>query len=276
MESSALQDSVVALTDLFGFERVAQGEGSVTLKHPNTAWLLVVNDGGPDAPPKQFHHHWGMRVLTNAEVQNSYQYLLDHSNEYGLGEVTDPEHSHGSMSVYLQEPGGNFWEVECFEDLLRNPKAGGGERLSGVRAPHWTSPLTDDDFPGHGYVPQGFTHGTLASGSIETAERFYGEVLGLEVVRAYKNVRYVKHPAEKHYVVCLERPSEQDYSPRFRNTLAVASPQDVEESHAWLRANQSEFGIRDLRAIEQQGDIVSFLLLDPDRNWWEIAAPVSQ
>jgi len=276
MESSALEESVVTLTDLFGFQRIASSDGSVTLKHPNTQWLLVVHDGGPDAPPKEFQHHWGVRGLRNDEVKASYQYLLDYKDEYGLRQVTEPEYSHGSMSVYLQEPGGNYWEVECFEDFLRNPQGGGGERLSGVRAPHWTQPLAEEDFPSHGYVPQGFTHGTLASGSIETADRFYGEVLGLEVIRAYKNVRYVKHPSEKHYVVCLERLSEQDYSPRFRNTLSLASAQAVEESHDWLAANQHDFGIRELRPLEQSGDTMSFLLLDPDRNWWEMTTPVNR
>src|SRR5712692_7149509 len=144
------------------FERVAEGPGSVTLSHPASGWLLVINDGGADAPRKPRHHHYGVRVINNVEVQAAYGHLRAHEQEYRLTGFQEPEYSHGSMSVYFDEPGGNTWEIECFEDVLRKESAGGGTRLGGVRAPHWESPLPPQRFPGRGYVPQGFTHGTLA------------------------------------------------------------------------------------------------------------------
>jgi hypothetical protein len=45
----------------------------------------------------------------------------------------------------------------------------------------------------------------------------------------------------------------------------------VDEAYRSLAASAKELGIAELR--EPAGDGGSFLLADPDRNWWEIASP---
>jgi hypothetical protein len=35
----------------------------------------VLHDGGPDAPAKQMHNHWGVRVRSSEEVDRAYEYL---------------------------------------------------------------------------------------------------------------------------------------------------------------------------------------------------------
>jgi hypothetical protein len=274
VETSSIADSAAVMTDLLLLERVGGDGESATFRHPAGGWDLVLHDGGADAPKKERHHHYGVRVIQNDEVKAAYQYLKAHEGEYGLSDFEPPEYSHGSMSVYFYEPGGNAWEIECFEDVLRNPEKHGGERLGGVRAPHWQTPLGGERFPGRGYVPQAFTHGTLACGDDKVSGQFY-EVLGLQVEQAYKNVIYVKHPAAPHYIVSLGRPAAglNPFSPNFRYTLTMESAEAVEAAHAELTRSKSELGILEIRPVEAtQAGGASFLLRDLDGNWWELAS----
>jgi catechol 2,3-dioxygenase-like lactoylglutathione lyase family enzyme len=268
MECRSLDETIPVLEDFLALERVDESQGTVVMRHPNSAWPLSVHEAGPDAPPKQMHNHYGVRVQTKQEVDAAYAYLVAHKDEYGISEVTEPEFSHGSYSVYLLEPGTNGLEIECYEDVLR--KESGGQRLGGVRSPHWDTPLDPSRFPGTGYVPQGLTHGTLACRDVAISSRFYSDVLGLDVHQAYGDrVVYVKHPDRKHYIVCARRPDFRSYSPNFRFTLALSSGEDVLRAHDALEAAPS--GATELRDIETDGRRTSFLVADPDGNWWEVA-----
>ena len=63
-------------------------------------------------------------------------------------------------SIYFREPGGNHLEIEYY-----NP--GGALHGRSHTAGHWENPLTVDRFPGRGYLPQAFTHGTLQCDNVE-------------------------------------------------------------------------------------------------------------
>jgi hypothetical protein len=165
MECRYLKETIPVMTDLLAFEKIAEQPGEVTLKHSNTDWTLIVHEAGPDAPTKQMHNHWGVRVMKTEEVDAAYEYLTAHKEEYHLGQIGKPTYNHGSYSVYFLEPGTNGWEIECYEGALR--KDVWLTRVGGVRAPHWEKPMSSDRFPGKGYVPQGFTHGTLASSDLK-------------------------------------------------------------------------------------------------------------
>ena len=270
MECRSLAETLPVLEDFLALERVGESPGTVVMKHPNSAWTLAVHEGGPQAPSKEMHNHYGVRVQTKGEVEAAHAYLLAHGDEYGISEVSDAEFSHGSYSVYFREPGTNGLEIECYEAVLR--KESGGGRLGGVRSNHWDEPLETARFPGRGFVPQALTHGTLACLDVGVSGKFYNEVLGLDVHQAYADrVVYIKHPDKKHYIVCARRPQFDTYSPNFRFTLTVASPDAVVEGHRRL-AESPRLGIRDLGEIETESGRTSFLLADPDGNWWEVAA----
>jgi catechol-2,3-dioxygenase len=271
MECRFLQETIPVLTDLLAFEKVAERPGETTLKHPNSDWLLIVHEGGIDAPEKQMHNHFGVRVATLKEVDAAHEYLTTHKEKYGIKQIGEPYHSHGSYSLYFLEPGTNGWEIECYESVLR--KESGWKSFGGVRAPHWDTPLAPERFPGRGYVPQAFTHGTLASRDIKVSREFYSKVLGMENYRASKNVVYVKHPKDKWYVVCAVRKGHKKYSPDFRFTIAVESKEAVARAHAWLAESGKTQGVTELREIRSHRTPSSFLLKDPDGNWWEIASP---
>ena len=271
MECQSLKQTVPVLTDLLAFEKLAEGPGEVKLKHPNTPWLLYVHETGGEAATKQMHNHWGVRVATTGEVDTAYEYLKANKEKYGIKQIAQPLFNHGSYSLYFLEPGTNGWEIECYEPALR--KQSMAQRAGGVYAPHWTTPYPAERFPGRGYVPQGFTHGTLACEDMEASRKFYTNALGLETHQANPNVFYIKHPGTKCYVVCAQRKDFKRFSPNFRFTITVSSQNDVATAHDWLEASAKERGIGELAAVQTGGSVSSFLVGDPDNNWWEVTSP---
>ena len=133
--------------------------------------------------------------------------------------------------------------------------------------------LPPERFPGRGYVPQAFTHGTLATSDLKASWDFYSKVLGLEVHQANDHVVYVKHPKTKCYVVCAVRNEFKSFSPNFRFTITLESMQAVDEGYRWLAKAGKELGMTELRELQSDGPAASFLLSDPYRNWWEITSP---
>lgn len=271
MECRYLKESLPVLTDLLAFEKVSERPGEVTLKHPNTGWLLTVHETGLDAPAKQMHNHWGVRVATKGEVDAAFEYLTAHKEQYGLVQIGRPAFAHGSYSLYFLEPGTNGWEIESYEDIQHREKV--KSRFGGVWAPHWNSPIPPERFPGRGYVPQGFTHGTLAVRDLKTSWNFYANVLGLTVHQANDHVVYIKHPENRCYVVCAVRGEYKNFSPNFRFTLALESKEAVAEGYRWLAKSGKEAGVTELCELQSDGVGCSFLIRDPDRNWWEISSP---
>ena len=172
-ECRSFRDTLPILKNLLAFEVVTETNGNVIMKHPNTDWLLVVHEGGPDAPDKPRLNHYGVRVATNQEVDNAREFLLDKKNEFGLVEVDKLQNRHLAHSVHFVEPGGNTWEIESYELAV---KVGLGANVS---VP-WKTPLEPERFPGRGYIPQALTHGTITCINLEESRRFYKEVLGLE------------------------------------------------------------------------------------------------
>ena len=76
-ECRSFRDTLPILKNFLAFEVVTETNGNVIMKHPNTDWLLVVHEGGPDAPDKPRLNHYGVRVATNQEVDNAREFLLD-------------------------------------------------------------------------------------------------------------------------------------------------------------------------------------------------------
>jgi len=270
MECRNLRESMAVMTDLLAFEKISERPGEATLKHPNTHWLLVLHDGGPDAPAKPMHNHWGVRVRTSGEVDRAYEYLSAHKARYKLGAIGKPTWSHGSYSCYFVEPGTNGWEIECYEAF--NRKETTAQQFGAVKMAHWSDVYPEERFPGRGYVPQGFTHGTLVATDIKSTREFYTGVLGLEVHRFSDHVIYVKHPNTKTYVVCALRKDFKVFSPSFRNTLIVASKEAVKDAYQRFSENGKELGVSELFPLEENGAGASFCFRDPGTNCWEIAA----
>ncbi len=263
MDCRELSQTLPVLTDILAFEVVSESGGIAKLKHPNTPWLLVLHEVGKDAADKPAAHHMGVRVEHTTEVDAAWEYINANKDKYGLYGMREPVYGHGSYSIHFVEPGGNDWEIECYEKVLQ--KEQGAQRLGGVRSRHWDTPFESKRFASHGFVPQAFTHGTLHTDSAPDCQKFVQEVLGLDAHQAYTKVIYTKHPETKHFVVCLEGGSRNEENDNFRFTLTMDTPEAVAEAHESLSHEARVTALSEVRDD-------SFLLRDPDNNCWEIAA----
>ena len=269
MECRDLKESLSVMTDLLAFEKIAERSGEATLKHPNTPWLLVLHEV-PDAPVKQMHNHWGVRVVNPEEVDRAYEYLVAHKEQYKLGSIGKPTWSHGSYSCYFVEPGTNGWEIECYEAF--NRKQATAEKFGAVKMAHWDQLMSEERFPGRGYVPQGFTHGTLVAIDLEANWKFYEQVLSLDVHRFNDHVIYVKHPDTKTFVVCAQRKDFKVYSKNFRNTLTAESPDAVKAAYREFAEKGKELGVSELFPLDETAAGASFCFRDPGTNCWEFTS----
>ena len=269
-ECKFLEKTVPVLSELLALEVVARRETEVTMKHPNTDWLLVIHESGPGAPDKPFRNHYGVRVTDNAEVDRAYDYLMRKKEQLGLKKVVMRNERSGSYSVFFVEPGGNYWEIESYQ---HRHEAGLPYDVSYP----WATPLAREKFPGRGYIPQAFTHGTIECNNWEASVKFYTEGLGMEITShiATPKPHNIKHPSKPWYVVSLEVPerSRKYLGLLQRFTIAIESAAKLSQARAALEKRCSEFGIHKLTAIENNPDGESFLICDLNRNWWEIEWP---
>ena len=264
-ECRALAETLPVFTDLLAMEVVDQKPGEATLKHPNTEWRLIVHEGGPGAPEKGFDNHYGFRVGSHEEVEAAWKYVEAHKQKYRLSKITKPQSAHFAYSIYFREPGGNHLEIEYY-----NP--GGVLHGRSHTAGHWDKPLSNERFPGRGYLPQAFTHGTLQCDDIERSRRFYVDVLGLEIAAGFNNAQYIKHASAPWYIVVLKRSPRQYLAPVNRFTLELGSQTEVEQAHRDFAASRETIGITELGDLDQTNGNVNFIFSDVDKNWWELTA----
>lgn len=264
-ECRSLDETLPVFTDLLAMDIVERKASQATIKHPNTDWRLIVHEGGPGAPEKTFDNHYGFRVATHTEVEAAWEYVEAHKDKYRISKITKPQSAHFAYSIYFHEPGGNHLEIEYY-----NP--GGALHGRSHTAGHWENTLNSERFPGRGYVPQAFTHGTLQCDDIERSRRFYVEVLGLEIAAGFNTAQYIKHPATPWYLVVLQRSPRQYLAPVNRFTLQLASAAEVEQAHREFVSNKKSLGINDIADIDRADGKVNFIFSDPDKNWWEITA----
>jgi catechol 2,3-dioxygenase-like lactoylglutathione lyase family enzyme len=271
-ECRYLDETIPVLSHALALELIDRRNGQATMQHPNTGWKLVLHEGGPDVKDKPERNHYGVRVSNNLEVDNAYQYLLANKERLKLKKVVKRRERDGSYSMFFVEPGGNYWEIESYEN---RHKAGLPEHI----AYPWKRKLTEKEFPDRGYIPQAMTHGTIECVDLNTSVKFYREALGLDVITHVPTVRPhdIKHSSTPWYVVSLEIPEKNRkyLTPLQRYTVTVESAATLVKAHQELQARQAEFGITAIEAIQEITDGQSFLVSDRDRNWWEIACLTS-
>jgi catechol-2,3-dioxygenase len=264
-ECRSLDATLPIFTDLLALEIVERQSHVAVVKHPNTDWLLVVHEGGPDAPPKPHNNHYGFRVAHHTEVEAAFQHISANKEKYGIKSVTKPHEAHYAYSIYLKEPGGNDLEIEYY-----NPRAAGHGRH--IAATPWRELLTEDRFPGRGYIPQAMSHGTLQCDDKEASRRFYEEVLGLQIAGGGHRSVYIKHPSTPWYIVVLPDGHRQYLSPVNRFTLKLASAEEVIQKYDEFKTSGKGFGVTHVEDLKEQNGGASFIFSDLDRNWWEFTS----
>jgi len=114
------------------------------------------------------------------------------------------------------------------------------------------------------------SHGTIECDDCLTSRRFYQEFLGLGSVRPLPEAQYL-WSGGAWSLVCVaigETPKPQGRENRF--SLRVATAAEVDAAREAAFASQAAYGIREIGALEQRGEVRSFCLWDLDGNWWEI------
>ncbi len=263
-ECRSLDETLPIFTDLLALEVVERKEKEAVVKHPNTDWRLVVHEGGPDAPNKPHTNHYGFRVGTSKEIPKAYEYISDHKAQYKIKSVTKPHEAHYAYSIYFKEPGGNDLEIEYY-----NPAAIKQGRQ--IAAPHWTTPLPEEKFPGRGYVPQAMTHGTLNCDDKETSDKFLEHVLGLSIIGGGRTSTYINVPSDPWYVVVLPTTHRDYLSAANRFTLKLASAEEVADAHKEFSVSGKQNGVTELWDLQENGR-VSFIFADLNKNWWEVTS----
>lgn len=267
-ECRYLDETIPVLTQVLALDLIERKDGQAILKHPNTGWKLILHEGGPEVKDKPERNHYGVRVSNNQEVDNAYRYLLANKEKLGLKKVVKRKERDGSYSMFFVEPGGNYWEIESYEN---RHKAGLPEHI----AYPWKTKLTEERLPGCGYIPQAMTHGTMECTDLAASVKFYKEGLGLDVITHVPTVRPhdIKHPSTPWYVVSLEVPPKNKHylTPLQRYTVAVESAAALAEAHRELDARCEEFNLTAVEAIRESDGGQSFQVCDLDRNWWEVA-----
>jgi catechol-2,3-dioxygenase len=268
-ECRSFDRTIPILTGVLAMKILSTEQGRITLRHPNTNWLLIAHEGGADAPDKPLRNHYGVRVAANTEVDRAYEYLEANKKELGI-KIIKPKEYHNAYSVHFVEPGGNFWEIESYENAV---KAGMGKTTD----PHWKELLPEDEFPGKGYIPQALSHGTVEMDDLEATKQFYESVLGLEVVHLWPTSIYLKHRDTPWYIVNLQVPLEnRKYIGRNqRFTLAVETSDALGRAHRELTEGAAQWGIKKVDEIEKNGTDSSFMFCDMNSNWWEIATALT-
>src|SRR6478609_7535922 len=129
-ECRKLDETLPVLTDLLAMRIVERNGAQAIVEHPNTAWRLVVHEGGADAPDKPHNNHYGVRVAHEEEIDAAHAFLLANKDRYRLKRVSPPRSQHFARSVYFEEPGGNTLEIEYYA-----PQAAAEGRK--IARPHW-------------------------------------------------------------------------------------------------------------------------------------------
>jgi catechol-2,3-dioxygenase len=259
-ECRYLDETLPIFTDLLALEIVERKDKQAVLKHPNTEWRLVVHEGGPGAANKPHSNHYGFRVADHREIEAAYEYIYDHKAKYKIKTVTKPHEAHFAYSIYFKEPGGNDLEIEYY-----NPQAVKQGRK--IAAAQWTTLLSEDKFPGRGYVPQAMTHGTLNCDDKATSDRFLEGVVGLKIIGGGRSSTYIAHPDTPWYIVVLPTTHRDYLSPASRFTLKVASADEVVEAHREFSGNGNDIGVTHYWDLEEENDRTFFIFSDINRNW---------
>ncbi|HEY3169243.1 MAG TPA: VOC family protein [Candidatus Binatia bacterium] len=263
-ECRSLDETLPIFTDLLAAEVVERIEKQAVVKHPNTAWRLVIHEGGPNAANKPHTNHYGFRVANSREIPQAHEYISDHKAQYKIKSVTKPHEAHFAYSIYFKEPGGNDLEIEYY-----NPAASKQGRK--IAAPHWETPLTEEQFPGRGYIPQAMTHGTLNCDDKETSDKFLEHVLGLSIIGGGRMSTYITVPSGPWYVVVLPTTHRDYLTAANRFTLEVASAEEVADAHKEFSTKGKQLGIHDVWDLQENGR-TSFIFSDISKNWWEVTS----
>ena len=262
-ECRSLDDTLPLFTDLLACEVLQRSGAMAAVRHPNTDWTLVMHEAGLAAPDKPRANHYGFRVANHKEIEAAWKYIDSRLEQYRITSLSNPQGGHFAYSIYIQESGGNTIEIEYY-----NTNAAKHGRK--VAAGHWSSPLTEEHFPGRGYIPQALSHGTAECDNKELSNSFYTEILGLDIVGGGNVSTYIGHSDTPWYIVVLPALKRNYLRPVNRYTIKLSTRSEVSSAYNHIRKLST--GVTALGELHEINGDIWFALSDLDHNWWEITS----
>ena len=125
-------------TDFLGLHVVRTSPVSLMIQLGGNHVYAVVQTGKKERMPRCYHN--GLDVLTDSEVDTSYQLCLEQAETWGLHDISKPVERHGTYSFMFWDLDDNAWEI------LSNPKGGY----------NWI--FEQGDLEGKGHFTPGFRH----------------------------------------------------------------------------------------------------------------------
>ena len=113
------------------------------------------------------------------------------------------------------------------------------------------------------------SHGTLESRDIDRSARFYGEFLGLEVVKTSPRSLMIRLGGHNTIAVVFS-PRKEEMPMLNHNGLDVATREEVDHCYHAVMAAKDEWGVTKVSRPSDQHGTYAFYFRDPDDNWWEI------
>jgi catechol 2,3-dioxygenase-like lactoylglutathione lyase family enzyme len=101
--------------EFLGLETVFHGARTMLIRKGGYWGVVCVNRGDKVRPVGPLNH-WGVDVASREDVDKAHALALQHQQTYAIQAVHQTRDQHGVYSFYLQDLGGNWWEIQALPE----------------------------------------------------------------------------------------------------------------------------------------------------------------
>ena len=116
LESYDIDKSREFYEGFLGLEVIRTSPASLMIRLGGNNTIAVVRN--PRKQDMPLLNHNGLDLETQEEVDDAYERVMAHKDEWGVTGVNKPKLQHGTYSFYFRDPDKNWWEI------LTNPQGG--------------------------------------------------------------------------------------------------------------------------------------------------------
>lgn len=127
LECYSLKASRRFYEEFLGLQCVRHAKPSMAIRC-GMRFHIVCLEVGSLLHPATVDNHWGMDLVSAAEVERVWQAAHDLKDEYGIREVRDLVKQHGVYSFYLEDLDHNWWEFQYYDGVQNDDMFDFGDR----------------------------------------------------------------------------------------------------------------------------------------------------
>ena len=271
--STDLTKTRTFLENCFGFECVRhksdamlvrdQGNQADGHRHGGEYWVIEVFERPEITHPQHVLNHWGADVATPEEVDQAYEIMSSHKDDWGVKLIQKPKNQHGSYAYYLRDFDDNWWEVQYHQGRTARFQEVGGFGPDALPRPHGDTPAI--------YAAD-MSHGTIEiAGNGNAARHFFAEFLGIgESPRVPGTPAFGFTTKRRWYVACIATGNSYHPQPvENRWVFALATAEEVDRFHDLAVEYQSLYRIQEISEVEEVDGGRTCRLRDVSGNWFE-------